>query len=87
MYLVPDMPYAIKMQMLRENFLSKEALYNAETIKAARERTEEHNVNYWSLFTSYPYIRETFEGAVIAYWHPLTLELWLFSLCSAFDDY
>ncbi|XP_071133980.1 anoctamin-4-like isoform X7 [Mytilus edulis] len=33
MYLVPDIPYKVKMQMLRENFLSKEALYRAESIK------------------------------------------------------
>jgi hypothetical protein len=33
MYLIPDIPYKVKMQMLRENFLSKEALYQAESIK------------------------------------------------------
>ncbi|XP_056015162.1 anoctamin-4-like isoform X6 [Ostrea edulis] len=38
MYLVPDMPYKVKLQMLRENFLSKEALYNADTIKKQREK-------------------------------------------------
>nr|XP_022287595.1 anoctamin-4-like isoform X1 [Crassostrea virginica] len=30
MYLIPDMPYEVKLQMLRENFLAKEALFNAE---------------------------------------------------------
>lgn len=38
MYLVPDIPYKVKMQMLRENFLSKEALYRAESIKLSPMR-------------------------------------------------
>lgn len=43
MYLVPDMPYKVKLQMLRENFLSKEALFNAETIQKQRERSASNN--------------------------------------------
>ncbi|XP_065927949.1 anoctamin-4 isoform X7 [Magallana gigas] len=38
MYLVPDMPYKVKLQMLRENFLAKEALFNADSIQKQRER-------------------------------------------------
>lgn len=38
MYLVPDMPYKVKLQMLRENFLAKEALFSADTIQKQRER-------------------------------------------------
>ncbi|KAK3097463.1 hypothetical protein FSP39_009845, partial [Pinctada imbricata] len=38
MYFIPDMPSAVKMQMLRENFLAKEALYHAETIQQSRNR-------------------------------------------------
>ncbi|XP_052279240.1 anoctamin-4-like isoform X4 [Dreissena polymorpha] len=33
MYLVPDMPYNVKMQMLREKYLSKQALFHAEELK------------------------------------------------------
>ncbi|XP_021359225.1 anoctamin-4-like [Mizuhopecten yessoensis] len=36
MYLIPDMPGSVKLQMLRENFLAKEALYTAETVMKAR---------------------------------------------------
>lgn len=38
MYLVPDMPYKVKLQMLRENFLAKEALFSADSIQKQRER-------------------------------------------------
>lgn len=38
MYLVPDMPFKVKLQMLRENFLAKEALFSADTIQKQRER-------------------------------------------------
>ncbi|XP_061192079.1 anoctamin-4-like isoform X3 [Saccostrea echinata] len=42
MYLIPDMPFKVKLQMLRENFLAKEALFNADTIQKQREqRTKE----------------------------------------------
>ncbi|KAJ8315864.1 hypothetical protein KUTeg_008014 [Tegillarca granosa] len=37
MYLIPDMPAAVKLQMLRENFLAKEALYSAETVKSSKK--------------------------------------------------
>lgn len=30
------MPAAVKLQMLRENFLAKEALYSAETVKTSK---------------------------------------------------
>ncbi|XP_033740659.1 anoctamin-4-like isoform X4 [Pecten maximus] len=37
MYLIPDMPGSVKLQMLRENYLAKEALYTAETVVKARQ--------------------------------------------------
>ncbi|KAK3580687.1 hypothetical protein CHS0354_017969 [Potamilus streckersoni] len=41
MYLVPDMPYAVKLQMLREKYLVKEAHFTSETIK--QNSGEEHH--------------------------------------------
>ncbi|XP_060596933.1 anoctamin-4-like isoform X3 [Ruditapes philippinarum] len=40
MYLIPDMPYQVKMQMLREKYLAKQALFHAEELKEARPKTE-----------------------------------------------
>mgnify|MGYP007133282188 FL=1 len=40
MYLIPDMPYAVKMQMLREKYLSKQALFHAEQLKEGRPKME-----------------------------------------------
>ncbi|KAL3882735.1 hypothetical protein ACJMK2_029046 [Sinanodonta woodiana] len=39
MYLVPDMPYAVKLQMLREKYLVKEAHFASETTK---QNNDEH---------------------------------------------
>ncbi|XP_053397685.1 anoctamin-4-like isoform X3 [Mercenaria mercenaria] len=38
MYLIPDMPYQVKMQMLREKYLAKQALFHAEELKEKRTR-------------------------------------------------
>lgn len=49
MYLIPDMPGSVKLQMLRENFLAKEALYTAETVVKPRQSqantNDEHGNN------------------------------------------
>ncbi|XP_052808380.1 anoctamin-4-like isoform X2 [Mya arenaria] len=41
MYLIPDMPYYVKMQMLREKFLGKQALFHAEEIHDNRRPKNE----------------------------------------------
>ncbi|KAL4232704.1 Anoctamin-4 [Mactra antiquata] len=40
MYLIPDMPYKVKMQMLREKYLAKQALFHAEELKEGRMKAE-----------------------------------------------
>lgn len=40
-YLIPDIPYAVKIQILRENYLVKEALFKAEANKRAKAKAEE----------------------------------------------
>ena len=43
MYLVPDMPHEVKVQMLREKYLAKQVLFHAEDLTSQREGTDTHH--------------------------------------------
>ncbi|XP_021356016.1 anoctamin-4-like [Mizuhopecten yessoensis] len=54
MYLIPDMPGSVKLQMLRKKILAKKALYTAETVTKAGcgddNATNANNTQFYSVY-------------------------------------